>query len=396
MEITPALRKRLRPLYLAAFFQGLVLWYPVEKLFMRSIGFSDALIGLMIAVYSAVMILTEIPTGILADRWSRKGVLMLSSVMLALSALAGGFSHGIALFTVSASLWGMFFAMYSGANDAIVYDTLEEDGHHPDLFEKAYGRVRTIDSVALVIGSLVGGLVAAIYGPRVTFFLTIPSALASILVLAKFREPTLHKQKAAMLLTTHIRATLRAVLSHRELIPIVGVLILSAALEYMLFEFAQVWLLALHTPTSWYGPANAILLAGIAVGGVIAAYMRQNQLLFWPLLVAMVAGAIGLISLHNIVGAVTSQFLVLTASIAIGIYYLRTLHDNLSSEIRTGASSTVGTIGRLVLIPLALVFGVISSRSSIFRAGWLLVVAVVAITGLVLYLQTRTITDTEQ
>ena len=161
---------------------------------------------------------------------------------------------------------GVFVAMYSGANDAIVYDILEEDGHHADLFEKSYGRVRTIDSVALVIGSLVGGVLATIYGPRVTFFLTIPPALASIDVLAKFREPKLHKKKAAMVLTAHIRATLRAVLSNRGLVPIMSVLILSAALEYMLFEFAQVWLLALHAPTARYGPANAVILAAIGVG----------------------------------------------------------------------------------------------------------------------------------
>ena len=345
MEVTPALRKRLRPLYLAAFFQGLVFWYPVEKLFMRSIGFNDAMIGLMIAVYSVVMLLTEIPTGVLADRWSRKGVLMLSGVMLSLSALTGGLSHGLGLFLISTSLWGVFFAMYSGANDAIVYDSLEEDGYHPDLFEKAYGRIRTIDSIALVIGSLVGGTIAALFGPRITFFLTIPSALASIVVLVKFREPRIHKQKAASALPEHIRLTFLAVFSNRKLVPILSILILIAVLEYMLFEFAQLWLLALHAGTSWYGPANAIILSALGVAGVIAGYIRRHRILLMPLLLGMVAGAVGLISIHTIVGAIVSQFLVLTAVISLGIYYLRRLHDNLSSEIRAGRHLLSGHLG---------------------------------------------------
>ena len=44
------LNRRLIPLYIAVFFQGFVLWYTVEKLFMRIIGFGDAAIGGTIAV----------------------------------------------------------------------------------------------------------------------------------------------------------------------------------------------------------------------------------------------------------------------------------------------------------------------------------------------------------
>src|SRR5438552_2731491 len=100
--------KRLLPLYISAFFQSFVLWYTIEKLFMRSIGFDNTAIGFMVAVYSAVMLMVDTPSGILADRWSRKGVLMLASISLGLSALAGGLSHGISLYLVCAVLWGIF------------------------------------------------------------------------------------------------------------------------------------------------------------------------------------------------------------------------------------------------------------------------------------------------
>jgi MFS family permease len=76
------LNKRLFPLYIAAFFHGFVLWYAIEKLFMRQIGFDDAGIGVMVAAYCALMVIAETPTGILADRWSRKGVLVLARLAL--------------------------------------------------------------------------------------------------------------------------------------------------------------------------------------------------------------------------------------------------------------------------------------------------------------------------
>ena len=89
------LQKRLRPLHLAAFLQGIGFWVPVEKLFMNEIGFDAASIGLMAAAYAAVVPILEVPSGILADRWSRRGVLMAASAALALSALIGGLSHNV-------------------------------------------------------------------------------------------------------------------------------------------------------------------------------------------------------------------------------------------------------------------------------------------------------------
>ena len=74
------LRRRLAPLYAAVFLQGLAFWVPIEKLFMTSIGFDAAGVGLMAAVYAAVVPFFEVPSGILADRWSRRGVLVLACV----------------------------------------------------------------------------------------------------------------------------------------------------------------------------------------------------------------------------------------------------------------------------------------------------------------------------
>src|SRR5262245_7232080 len=68
--------RRLRPLYAALVLGGLSLWVPVEKLFMDELGFDAADVGVMAGVYAVVVPLLEIPSGILADRWSRKGVLM--------------------------------------------------------------------------------------------------------------------------------------------------------------------------------------------------------------------------------------------------------------------------------------------------------------------------------
>ena len=113
-----ALRTRLLPLQLAVLLQGFMLWTPVEKLFMTEIGFDAAAVGVMAAAYAALVPIVEIPSGILADRWSRRGVLIVASLALALSALIGGLSTGVLSYIGSALVLGVYFAMYSGTMDA--------------------------------------------------------------------------------------------------------------------------------------------------------------------------------------------------------------------------------------------------------------------------------------
>jgi len=150
------LRRRLTPLYAAAFLQNLALWVPIEKLFMTSIGFDAASIGVMAAIYAVAVPIFELPSGVLADRWSRRGVLILASIAAIVSVAIGGLSQNVITYMVSALFLGIFFAMQSGTFDSVVYDTVLEETGGSEVFERTIGRVRLAESAALVAGALAG------------------------------------------------------------------------------------------------------------------------------------------------------------------------------------------------------------------------------------------------
>ena len=97
--------------------QGLILWVPVEKLFMSEIGFTPASVGVMAAAYAAVVPVLEVPSGILADRWSRNRIMVLSCVALLASSAIGGLSRNVATYVVAAMVLGAYFALSSGTVD---------------------------------------------------------------------------------------------------------------------------------------------------------------------------------------------------------------------------------------------------------------------------------------
>lgn len=358
---------------MASFFHGFVFWYPIEKIFMKSIGYNDASIGVMIAVYSAIMLLAETPSGILADRWSRKGVLILASIFLALCALIGGVSNSVPMYLVAAGFWGLFFALYSGTYESVVYDTMLEHKADKNKFANLYGRIKIADSVALVIGSLLGGIIASYFGLRTAYFATVPIALFSIAALLSFREPTLHKAQVAVSIKQHVIGTFKAVLRKGQLVPVLVVLIAVATLTYTIFEFSQLWVIALAAPLILYGPINALVLSTIGLGGAAAALLKLHKypVMFAALLI-MVLSSLGLIYIRNLALIVACLALLSVCLVGLNIVFTRLLHDSLDSHVRAGAASAVSTLGRMIIIPVALGFGYISDRLSVFNASWIL------------------------
>jgi MFS family permease len=371
---THLLRRRLVPLYAAVFLQNLALWVPIEKLFMTTIGFSPASIGLMAAVYAVIVPVLEVPSGVLADRWSRRGVLILASIAAILSVLIGGLSQSVAVYMVAAGFLGVFFALQSGTLESVVYDTVLEEAGASDAFEKIMGRVRLVESVALVASALAGGAIAAVASLRATYYLTAPLLAGSCLALIRFREPRLHKAEERELLRQQLRKTYRTILAPGRLRAVVALTVVGSVLMQGMLEFGPLWLVALAVPAFLYGPHWAGLTAALGLGGLLGAQAWITRRWTVGLLaVTLIACCVVLALSHQALLVVAVQVSLTLLVVAVSIPVLRRLHDAVPSSIRAGVASGVGTLTWLTFVPFALVFGAVSERAGVDRAGWLLV-----------------------
>ena len=187
------LARRLLPLQIGMALQGLILWVPIEKLFMTQIGFDAASVGAMAAAYAAVVPLLEVPSGILADRWSRSWMMILACVALMISSLIGGLSRNVIAYVIAAMILGVYFAFSSGTVDSIVYDTVLEETGSNELYERWIGRIRAVESAAFVLSALAGGVLAQYTSARFTYFATIPLIGLAIIGFLRFHEPRLNQ-----------------------------------------------------------------------------------------------------------------------------------------------------------------------------------------------------------
>lgn len=111
-----------------------------------------------------------------------------------------------------------------------------------------------MNSIAMVLNSLLGGGLAALAGTRPTFLLTVPFAALSIVALLGFTEPTLHRAAEPTSLREHVALTCRALVRGGTLLPIVTLSVLTALVPQVILEFGPLWLVALAAPAVLYGP----------------------------------------------------------------------------------------------------------------------------------------------
>jgi hypothetical protein len=97
----------------------------------------------------------------------------------------------------------------------------------------------------------------------------------------------------------------------------------------------------------------------------------------------MVAGGVALTTSRVVGIVIVAQVVVVLLAVAVSIPITARLHDAVSSTIRAGVASGVGTLTWTTFLPFALLFGAVSNRAGVHDAGWTLI-AVAALTVLLL------------
>ncbi|WP_148882217.1 MFS transporter [Thermococcus aciditolerans] len=253
--------------YLAGFFY-LALYTGFYQVYLQSLGLSKGQIGLLMGIMLFLVAFLEVPTGVVADKVSKKtSVLMartLSLLFLFILYSANSFADLLLATIISA----LSTAFATGAETGWLYELLKEDGR-TDEYPKAYGRLRAFETVGGFAGTLAGGVIADVYGMRLPIILSAPFILASLLVLATIPKDT---ARSGLSYGHHLLESLRFVWNSRDVrwlfiyANIMGLplTLFTAFMQLYFYGFlasvlAVSWVMALYmaiSSASWYFDAG--------------------------------------------------------------------------------------------------------------------------------------------
>jgi len=139
---------------------GLII--PVTNLIRLSKGLGLAELGFSAAITAGVVVVLELPTGILADRIGRKRTYLLS---LAFQAAAYGsllFASGFMAVSAAFALYGVSRALSSGSLEALLIDRYIES-HGDARLHRLMSVSNAADTLGLALGSVAGGFIPGVW-----------------------------------------------------------------------------------------------------------------------------------------------------------------------------------------------------------------------------------------
>ena len=309
----------------------------------------------------------DVPTGIIADRYSRRLSLVLGSLIFGLGMFVYGSFPSFAVFLFAEFLSALGSAFISGAGDAFLYDSLQES-NQKDQSQKVFGHIYSISQVATILGALLGGFVAKQLGLNYPILLSIfPCTVAAIFLLfASEPKAAYHQISDTKLFTTAISG-FKYLKNHLQLRELVINAILPFSAIYFFIWLYQPLLLLIKIDVSWFGVIRSLFaVAGIVVASNILFINKvfkssRNTIKFCLI--------ITIISLFSIIFW-SNIFIIISAVMLIGGFgYTRMtlqkveMNKLISSENRATVLSSISVLNSLILVVLNPIVGFIADRS---------------------------------
>ncbi|WP_407270405.1 MFS transporter [Radiobacillus sp. PE A8.2] len=156
-----SLTRNIRFIYIYIFVAQLFFDRALWVIYLNDKGMSMTEVGMIEALMHLSVVLLEIPTGMVADLYGRKVSLFIGNL---LSIGYGTFmliSDSLSLFGLAFVTLGVAMTFQSGAEEALIYDTLKEKGKEKQ-YTRVFGNMTALALLSLSFAKLTGGWMAEI------------------------------------------------------------------------------------------------------------------------------------------------------------------------------------------------------------------------------------------
>ena len=335
--------KNIIVLYIATFFFGLTFFAPIWALYIEESLFSVVNVAVIIAIQSLTAVVLEVPTGAIADLFGRRNTVILGAFGVLASTIFLYIGGSMVMFILYAILSAVGGALASGADDALIYDTLKSERKEKH-YKHIIGTLGALWPLGAVIGSLGGGYLASVSLSFPVLITIIPFALGFLLTFF-LKEPKYHKEKEHGVLK-QMHVSCMAILKNRQIILLMAAGFLFWGLGESIHLLKSIYFLFKDIPIVQFGYIFALTFGFSSLGHYSSAFLAdkfgEKKMLIMTSLIDPL-----LIIISTLTWGLFSALFLILPSISFGIRN-PILNHMLNKEVSSRRRATVLSINSLM------------------------------------------------
>lgn len=350
--------------YLQRFFIHFIFFWSVDKIFFSQRGASTFEISILVGLWGLFALIFEVPSGALADRWSRKKMIVLAAFVHSTAYIVWIFSHSFWGFLLGYLLRGLGGVLESGTVSAFFYDHLKALKQESD-YEKYNGRLWVITTISFLTTALVAGTLADKYSFTLVLILSIFSNLIAGIIAITIPDTAKVKSTEEVgywkFLKNAFRKSVKQPILLQTLVYSATIITAYATLD----EYDQLYVSSIGLPLKLFGIWWLLRMGSEAVGGLIAHRFKKFNIQKTLSSIALVCAGILIISAFS-----KSLFIIPLLALMFGLFSIASIlnQGQMQKQIQSHERATILSISEFVVgggaIVSGLIFGFVANATN--------------------------------
>lgn len=223
------------------------------------ISFTEIMI--LQAIFTFSVFLFEVPTGVVADWFGRKTSLVFAGIAGIIAPLIYVSYPNFWVFALAEVVWALGSALLSGADSALIYDSLKSVGDEKKS-KKIFGRYASFGLAGMLVAAPLGSLIAQFWGIVMPMLFTSLPMIVALAISFTFKEPKEYKKKKEDSYLKTLRGGIKYLRGHRTLRILMIDYIAIGTLAFFMIWVYQLILQSYDVSIGWFGFVLSVIIVG--------------------------------------------------------------------------------------------------------------------------------------
>ncbi|MDR1694400.1 MAG: MFS transporter [Lactobacillaceae bacterium] len=386
------LKRFIKQAYAYKFFNSFILLYPLYAIMFKDHGMSDTEVSILLIFWSIGSIIFQIPCGLIADKYSRKNMILLGQAMKVCCFAVWLIFPNFIGFLTGFLMWGFQWAVNNSVFEALVYEELKSFRKRK-LYAKVSGRnqaIHTIGEVTSAFGSLLIFL-----GYDIITYLSMASVISSFVVVLCMKPNSKRKNKPNLSYLKILRQGINILKKEPKIFFIIVLLTTIIGLAYIDEYFGLIGL-EMGFNKQYVGFIFASVLIMESLGGFIAHKFEgipDSILYLGVIILGFIFISISLVyNIYGIIILAAFYFLYSIIKVLLFAKFQHSIKSNTRGTVLAFYSlfEQISSIGSYAVMMIAAALGS-------YKFGFLMLGSIVAVLGLIYtFVDTKTRNDSEE